>query len=281
MAAPQEGFIESKPDVRLYFRAIGEGHPVLIPLVSWTEEFDALASGRRLIFYDPRNRGQSSAVALERISFQNDVCDMEAARKHFGFAKVSLIGWSYFGAVVARYAMDFPEHVHRFVMVCGPPIRRSPHSEAINRVMAERINAVAPGFLQELQGSTSPDPEKFAKFWDLLKQVRTGKNPLRSPRGNPSQFPNERPDKVAAIFQRALETQGDWDWHEDAKHATSPALYVFGTADFMPFEAADEWKHYLPNCEILIMNEVGHFPSLEAPDRFFPALDAFLRPLAP
>jgi pimeloyl-ACP methyl ester carboxylesterase len=117
----------------------------------------------------------------------------------------------------------------------------------------------------------------FAKFWDLLKQVRTGSNPLRPLRGNPSQYPNERPEKVAAIFQRALQTQGDWDWREDARRVTSPALYVFGTADFMPLEAAQEWTQHLPNCQLLTLDNVGHFPSLEVPEQFFPALGAFLR----
>ncbi len=277
MAAPQEGFIQAQPDIQLYFRSIGDGDTVLIPLVSWTEEFDVLANGRRIIFYDPPNRGQSSAIPLERISFQNDVRDLEVVRSHFGLERVSLVGWSYFGAVVARYAIDFPEHVKHFVMVCGPPIRRSPHNEAINRVMAERINAVAPGFLQELQRSATLDSEKFARFWDLLRQVRTGSNGLRPMRGNPSQHPNERPEKVAAVFQRAMQTQGNWDWREDARRATAPALYVFGTADFMPPEAAQEWVEHLPNCQLLTLEDVGHFPSLEAPDRFFPALDAFLR----
>jgi len=43
MATPQEGFVEVEASVRLYFRAVGEGEAVLIPLVSWTEEFDVLA----------------------------------------------------------------------------------------------------------------------------------------------------------------------------------------------------------------------------------------------
>ncbi|HYA61844.1 MAG TPA: alpha/beta hydrolase [Candidatus Sulfotelmatobacter sp.] len=276
MPPSHEGFIEAEEDVRLYFRSLGEGEAVLIPLASWTEEFDVLAEGRRLIFYDPRNRGQSTAVALERISFQNDVRDLEAVRNYFGLPMVSLIGWSYFGGVVARYAMEFPEHVQRFVMVCGPPIRRSPHSEAVNRVMAERINAVAPGFLQELQASLSPSPNMLQKLWELLREVRKGNNPLRPMRGNPSQFPNESPEKVSAVFQRAMQTQGDWDWCEDAKRATSPALFVFGTADFLPLEAAREWAEYLPNAQVFTMDGVGHFPSLEDPDRFFSALDAFL-----
>lgn len=113
------------------------------------KKFDVLAKGRRLIFYDPGNRGQSTAVELEQISFQNDVRDLDAIRKHFALEKMSLIGWSYFGGVVARYAMEFPQHIERFVMVCGPPIQRLPHSDTINRVMADRINArragVSPG----------------------------------------------------------------------------------------------------------------------------------------
>jgi proline iminopeptidase len=276
MSPSREGFIEVEQDVRLYFRSLGEGETVVIPLVSWTEEFDALAGGRQLIFYDPRNRGQSTAVPLERISFQNDVCDLEVIRNHFGLAKMSLIGWSYFGGIVARYAMEFPEHVQRFVMVCCPPIRRSPHSDAVNRVMADRINAVAPGFLQELQASPSPGPEQLRKLWELLREVRKGSNPLRPLRGNPSQFHNESPEKVSAVFQRAMQTQGDWDWREDAKRASCPSLFVFGTADFLPFEAACEWQEYLPNAKVFTMDGVGHFPSLEDPDRFFAALDVFL-----
>lgn len=276
MPPSQEGFFEAELGVRLYFRSLGEGDAVLIPLVSWTEEFDSLANGRRLIFYDPRNRGQSTAVPLDHISFQSDVRDLEAVRAYFALPKVSLIGWSYFGGVVARYAMEFPEHVERFVMVCGPPVRRSPHSEAINRVMAERINSVAPGFLQELQANPTPSPDQFRKLWDLLREVRRGNNPFRPMRGNPSQFPNESPEKVAALFQRGTQTQGDWDWREDAKRATSPALFVFGTADFLPLEAAREWADCLPDARVFTMNDVGHFPSLEDPDHFFLALDTFL-----
>jgi proline iminopeptidase len=277
MANLDEGFIEAEEGVQLYFRVIGRGEGVLIPLVSWTEEFDVLAKGRRLIFYDPRSRGQSTAVERERISFQNDLHDLEAVRKHFALEKMSLIGWSYFGGVVGRYAMEFPERVERFVMVCGPPIRRLPHSDTINQIMAGRINAVAPGFLEELQATSSPEPEKLRRLWDLMKQVRSGRNGLRPMRGDPSRHANEQPENIFAVFRRGIETQGDWDWREDARRATSPALFVAGDADFLPFEAAREWSEYLPNAQVFKMSGVGHFPSLEDPDLFFRTVENFLR----
>ena len=193
------------------------------------------------------------------------LCWSLSIRKHFALEKISLIGWSYFGGVVARYAMEFPEHVARFVMVCGPPIRRLPHSDTINRVMTDRINAVAPGFLQELQASSSSDPEKLWRLWDLLKRVRSGPYGLQPMRGDPYRYANETPERVYAVFSRAIETQGNWDWREDAKGAISPALFIHGDADFLPFEAAREWAECLPNAKVFTMEGVGHFPSLENP----------------
>ena len=73
-----------------------------------------------------------------------------------------------------------------------------------------------------------------------------------------------------------MQTQGDWDWREDARRVTSPALYVFGTADIMPWEAAQEWTEYLPNGRVFKMDGVGHFPVLKSPDKFFAELVRFL-----
>jgi proline iminopeptidase len=272
----RDGFIEVEHAVRLYFREIGEGHAVVIPLVDWTEEFDAVANGRRIIFYDPRGRGKSSAIGLEWISFENDVRDLEDLRKQLELESFSLIGWSHYGGVVARYAMEFPEHVRRLVIVCGPPIRRSPHADTMNGIMMERINAVAPGFLQELQGSESSEPEKLRKLWELVKRTRAGR-PLRQMRGDPSASANESPEKVAAMIRRLAQTQGDWDWREDAKRVTCPALVVVGTADYLPLDAAQEWVEALPDAYLLKMEGVGHFPSLESPEEFFDALENFLR----
>ena len=273
----KEGFVESEPGVQIYFRDLGSGNnAVVIPLIAWTEEFDVLARGRRVIFYDPRSRGRSTAVEPERISFQNDVYDLEALRRHLGLERISPIGWSYFGGVVARYAMEFPERVSRFVMVCGPPIRRQPHSDAMNSIMAARLDALAPGFLREMQAASPPGPEMLTRLWDLLKQVRTGSRGMKPARGEPSQYPNESPARVAATFSRAMQTQGDWDWREDARRVKCPALFVHGTADFMPLEAAQEWVECLPNGRLLVLEDVGHFPSLEAPERFFAGLEEFL-----
>lgn len=275
--AADEGCVLVDGDIRLNVRTMGSGDPpVIIPGACWSEEFDVLANHRRLIFYDQRNRGGSTAVDLARISFDNDIADLDAVRAHLSIDRAALIGWSYMGAVVARYAMLNPQRVARFVMVCGPPVRRLPHADAINRMMAERLEALAPGLLQQVQRAAEYDPALMRRFWDSLKQIRTGSRPPRPMRSNPERYENERPEKIAAVFTRTLQTQGDWDWRDDARRATSPGLYVFGTADLMAPAAVQEWVDCLPDCRILKLDGVGHHPAVEDPDRFFPALDQFL-----
>jgi pimeloyl-ACP methyl ester carboxylesterase len=95
-------------------------------------------------------------------------------------------------------------------------------------------------------------------------------------RGNPGEFLNETPDNVTAVFTRAQVTMGDWDWRGEANRVTAPAMFVFGSADILPWEAAQEWAECLPNCSLFKMEGVGHFPSLEAPEIFFPELERFL-----
>jgi pimeloyl-ACP methyl ester carboxylesterase len=53
-------------------------------------------------------------------------------------------------------------------------------------------------------------------------------------------------------------------------------LIIHGTADPIPLATAEEWASTLPNARLLTLTNIGHFPYLEAPDRFFAAIDTFL-----
>jgi proline iminopeptidase len=55
-----------------------------------------------------------------------------------------------------------------------------------------------------------------------------------------------------------------------------PTLVIHGTEDLIPLESAREWAATLPNARLFTIPEVGHYPHLEAPEIFFPAVDQFL-----
>src|SRR6185312_13264663 len=80
---------------------------------------------RRIILYDPRSRGRSSAVTDGRyLSLEEDVADLEAVRRYFGLERMALLGSSYHAAITALYALDNPEHVERMLLVCPITPRR-------------------------------------------------------------------------------------------------------------------------------------------------------------
>ena len=121
----ESGYVETAPGVSIFYEKVGSGPElVLVPGRLFMPEFRALAGPRRtLVQYDMRNRGRSRRVEdTDLISIQGDVADVEALRRHFGAERVSLIGYSYLGLMVALYAIEHPSRVVRIVQL-GPVAR--------------------------------------------------------------------------------------------------------------------------------------------------------------
>jgi pimeloyl-ACP methyl ester carboxylesterase len=81
--------------------------------------------GRRVVTYDQRGAGRSSAPADGDYGIEAQVADLEAIRASLGDDQVDLIGESWGGAVVAAYAAEHPEHVRALVLVGAVPLDRA------------------------------------------------------------------------------------------------------------------------------------------------------------
>ncbi len=114
----EEGYVPTDDGTRLFFQKVGAGkQTVIIPGGLFLfDDFQRLATGRTLIFYDMRGRGRSDAIPDDRkkslVSIQDDVKDVERIRQFFKVKKFSLIGYSYLGLMTVMYAMDHPERVN-------------------------------------------------------------------------------------------------------------------------------------------------------------------------
>ena len=120
----QKGSVETAPGVSIYYERYGSGdNVVFIPNRMFMPEFAALARpDRTLILYDMRNRGLSGRVEdAAKINIMGDVEDVEALRRHLRADKVSLVGYSYLGLMVALYATQHPDRVDRLVQIGSVP----------------------------------------------------------------------------------------------------------------------------------------------------------------
>ena len=269
----------------LFFRMVGHGAvTVVIPNASWWgTTADVLADRYRVILYDTRGRGRSDPLSDDlELGLEADVADLEALRRHVGASRVSLIGWSYLGAVVALYAAQHADVVDRVVQV-GPlmPTRdplwaswMASYSERAAALARERghtsalttavqSEGVAPSDVRDgLRATILPQFGKLSAVEDVLDTVG-------------SDLPNEHPAAIARWFDRNMAALGAWDLRPIAPRVTAPVLTVHGTEDNVPIEGSLDWVERFPNARLLRLEGVGHYPFFEQPDRFFGALSAF------
>ena len=266
------------PDgAELFVRVVGEGAPVIIPLACWSEEYQELADRNQIVLYDPRGRGRSSPAGAGCVGFEADVRDLELVRERLDLEMVALIGWSYYGGVVARYAMLHPERVARVVLAGSNPVRAGSLFRAMQEEQNARLQARAPELMREFAAAAEQTPERLRAFWNAFLDTRTAVHPpWPGMKSHPRDFENEQLERVMPLVGALMRSMGDWDWRRDAHAVDAPVLVIDGAADILPHQVCREWVDSLPNARAIVMDGAGHFLSFEAPERYFAILRRFL-----
>jgi proline iminopeptidase len=288
-----EGFVFVRRGLHLYYHVLGDGpETVVIPNANWlSEPLAELAQsaesteGRRLIFYDPRSRGRSSAVTDGRqLSLEDDVADLEVVRRYFGLERMALIGASYHAAVTALYALENPERVERMLLVC--PITPRRPGEWTQELPAAEELAFPPGVprLEEMRRDEvdREDPVAYCRAWFnyflLPAQMGELAAASRFPLDDVCSFPNEWPQRTMDVYFRHIVPKMEgWDFRPRLADLAMPLLVMQGTDDLVPIEASREWVLHAANARFLAIDGAGSHPYIERPKVFFPAADAFLK----
>jgi proline iminopeptidase len=282
-----EGFVFVRPGLHLYYRVLGEGEEtVVVPNANWLwEPLQPLAEGRRLILYDPRSRGRSSAVTDRRhLGLDHDVRDLEAIRRYFGLESMSLLGSSYHAAITALYAADNRERIERMLLVC--PITPRQPGEWAQETPSSEVLIYPPGIprLEEMrrEGIDETDPVAYCRAWFtyflLPAQMGEPEAAARFPLDDVAVFPNEWPRHTMTLyFDHIVPKMKAWDFRPLLHALKFPLLVMQGTDDLVPIEASRDWAAHGGNARFLRIEGSGHHPYIEKPDEFFPAADLFLK----
>lgn len=280
--AAREGYVVTDDSVRLYHRTVGSGpQTVVIPLASMLGDLllPLASQDRRLVFYDVRHRGRSGAGDLARVSIDRQIRDLEQLREALGIERMAIIGWSGLGMEMAVYAMRHPDRVTRLVQVGAVPPAARMMREAGGDRRAQRMDRAAldaldrraaagdfardsAGLCRERRRLTLP-----ASFEDttLVRRVP-----------DVCAWENEWPGRLGPYFGALLGSLGDWDWTSEMRALAMPRLVVHGREDGIPLAGAQAWAAGFPNARLLVLSPAGHFPFIEQPEVFFPAVDRFL-----
>jgi class 3 adenylate cyclase/pimeloyl-ACP methyl ester carboxylesterase len=254
---PQVRFCTSFDGTGLAYAVTGEGETLLrvgtwlthleldwdTPL--WSHLLIELAGGNRLIQYDARGNGLSD-WAVEDISFDAFVRDLEVIADTAGGDKFTLIGISQGAPIAIAYAARHPERVARLVLyggyVRGTSKRGNPSDAAkfaaMTTIIREGWGGNNPAFRQMYTSMMMPEatPEQMEWFNQVLRTTTS-------------------PDNAARI----REVLNEIDVTDDIKKVTCPALVLHCRNDAVtPFEEGRRMAAMLPDARFVALEGNNH-----------------------
>jgi proline iminopeptidase len=287
-----DGWITTTDSTRLYYRVIGRGSDTVIAihggpgvdLESIAGDFAPLAEHHVVIFYDQRGTGRSTLPTdTTRLGADQQVADLDAVRRHFGLARVTLIAHSYGPLLAATYALAHPDAVRRMVFFGPVPPRRGDFWTRFGKVMASRLDSTQQARMADANrrlGDSSADARQACRdLWAIAMRPRLAE-PDRT-------LPLIRSDLCASdpagirygltVTNRVvMATYGNWDLRARLRGLTVPVLVVHGEQDAIPMDLVEEWTTSLPHGQLLRVPGAAHFTYAEQPQLVWPAVERFL-----
>jgi proline iminopeptidase len=259
------GFFESN-GVKMVYNIEGRGEETIIvapggpglPQEYVHPMLSNLSHYANLVYFDRRVDIISSRNPHEVISPSEIAEDIDALRQTLGLNRITLLGHSFGGAVALTYALRYPQHVKRLLLLSTSAVIENP-LETEQRVM----KMLSPA---ELSAMSSNEPGMSP--CDLVKKRYRALYPYYF-----HQKPNSQWLEAGtyAIYFDALAKKlvlasnaGGFDVRASLARITAPVLVMGGRYDVVtPVSMVQEMADQLPKSKMVVMEHSGHFPFLE------------------
>ena len=278
MTMERADHLDGAGGARLFARWLGEG-PTIVTLHGGPgashdylrPQFDRLATGRTLLYYDQRGGGRSPVAREVPLGARAHVEDLEAiVREHVG-GPATLLGFSWGGLLSLLFTLANPDLVARLALVAPAPIFPSARAEfdaEFERRQAAPAIAAARAELSR-SGLREHDPDAFWRRAFELSVAGYFRDPVRAR--------NLTPFRVSARVQHAVwESVKGADLRPRLGEIRVPVLVLHGRHDPVPLAASEELVSRLPDGRLEIFDDSGHALYAEETEKFVRVLDGFL-----
>jgi proline iminopeptidase len=207
---------------------------------------DLAQMGIRLIIPDQRGHGESERTSQSDYSHSVWAADVHDLAEGLGLRKFALFGHSYGGFLALEYAKRWPESLTHLILVStsAGPVAAQAAAVATDADLREHFRSVWPRFF------VGDD-----KHWPLFESLQFSV------------------DAYIAAFARELP---DYDLRGHVAQLDVPTLLIVGESD--PYRPHMEWlAAHLPQPRLCTIEGAGHFPFVEAADRFRQCVASFIQ----
>lgn len=227
-----------------------------------------LAAGHEVVGYDQRGCGDS--VSAGPFTVDANVADLEAVRRHLGAERIRLLGHSWGGLLALFYAAAFPRRVERLVLVgpAGPrPGWQQPFLAEIERrhtpEQRRRIGEIDARIARTRDGALR------AQLYRQRFNAALGSYVAPAHRGREPQIASFSRLVNVQVMRDVHESRlANPEWERGLAALAAPVTLIHGRQDPMPWRVVNDIGLLLPHARVVPLENCGHFPWLEVPDRF-------------
>jgi pimeloyl-ACP methyl ester carboxylesterase len=265
------------------YRCAGEG-PVLLLIHgiagssrAWTEVMPLLAQDFTVVAPDLIGHGES-AKPLGDYSLGAHASGLRDLLAMLGIERATLVGQSLGGGVAMQLAYQHPEICERLVLVDSGGLGREV-SWVLRALTLPGAEFLMPILFPPFVRASGNMVARF--LYDLgLRSVGAAE----SWRAYASLTESANRDAFVRTVRAVIDPGGQSVSARDRLYLTAniPTLVIWGDRDgIIPVDHAYATHEALPNSRLEIIEGVGHFPHVEAPERFAQVLRDFLRTTKP
>ena len=232
--------------LKMYYEIEGSGKPLVYisPAFGYAgvNSFPALIKNHRMITPDLQGHGRTADIVDRPISFEQHAKDVVALMKHLDIQKGDFFGESFGGIVATIIAVRHPELVSR-VATYGS-IFSKPQDAVNQEVLATQLSVTpdAKGiqFQRENYKKVAPDPDYWPTIWSKVGQA---------------QFTGFSREELASLKM--------------------PFFIAVGDHDFVRLEHSVATFQIIPNAELAVIPDAGHFVLNADQQKVMPAIVTF------
>jgi proline iminopeptidase len=270
---------------QIFCKSIGTGIPLVIlhggPGLDhsyFLPQMEKLADTYELIFFDQRGCGKSS-IRVDSTAMTLDalVEDIDRVRDAYNLKTMNLMGHSWGGLLAMYYAIKHGDRLNSLILVNSTPPTSDLRTASFKTIgeRTTREDSIAQASLVQTPEFKRRDPAAMQKYFRLLfrgtfryrsmaDELTLTFGPDYGARSKLVQYLAKDPQLQTYDLLSRLET------------IRCPVLIIGSDYDLSPPEANERIRDHIEGSRYVVMQSCGHFPFIEAPGQFFPAVRDFL-----
>ncbi len=271
---------------------LGEGDPIIFIAGGPGNSHDYMQGNfgqyyktNKVIFIDFLGRGLSEdAKDISEYSVDGDVELLEEIRKILNLDKISIVGHSYGTVPAQAYAIKYPRHLDKMVLINGF------HSGEMWQANCDSYNHYAKTHFPELWGKVDSlrslgyvsSDSVFSKLYGSFPVKYVYYHNTKLNQNVPKlKFRGMNTDVYYAIIGRDADffvggSMIELDFRRRLKDITAKTLIIAGRYDGVSTpEYAIQYKRFMPQAKFVMFEQSGHNPYLEEPEKFYNLFEDF------